>query len=447
MSAYELVKATFLSALAELTEEETPRILVAFSGGADSSLLLHLLCETDAEILAAHVNHGIRGVEADQDEAFCRCLCANLVVPLFVCKRDVPAIAKAKRLGLEETAREVRYDYLQKIAAEQDCSLIATAHNADDNLETILFHLTRGSGLKGLCGIPPRRDNCIRPLLGCSKEDILAACQEIGIPYVIDSTNADTGYTRNFLRAEVIPRLKTLNPKAAEASVITSAILTRDEYVLSNEASRYSLANGRKQLVSLPDAILSRVLLREMREAGLSPDHRHIDAAISTLRSSSARTQLAIPGGLLSVDRDAVIIGNENQARSGFDIPLSMGLTTIDDCSAIYFGVNEDQTEKDINKLKNIYKFAIKVSIDSATMNRLLRARSRLPHDAYRYGGMTRSVKKLLQSQKTTAKERSRLPMIVDRDTILWIPGFPVADAIRPTDPAHSAILMYLYNS
>ena len=446
MSVYERVHATFLTAFAELTEGVKPRILVAFSGGSDSSLLLHLLCETDAEILAAHVNHGIRGEEANQDEAFCRNLCKSLSIPLFVCKRDIPAIAKARGLGLEETAREVRYDYLQKIAKEQGCSLIATAHNADDNLETMLFHLTRGTGLKGLCGIPPRRDNIIRPLLRCSKDDILAACQELGIPYVIDSTNADTVYTRNFLRAEVIPRLKMLNPKTAEASVITSALLTRDENVLSNEAARYSLANGRKQLVDLPDAILSRVLLREMSVFGLFTDHRHIDAAISALRSSSARAQLAIPGGFLFVDRDAVTISKIDQVRVSFDIPLTPGLTVIDDRSAIYLGDNDDLTEKDINKLKNIYKFAIKATIDSATIDRALRARSRRPHDAYRYGGMTRSVKKLLQSQKTTADERNRLPIIVEGDTILWIPGFPVADTVKPTDPTNTATLIYFHN-
>lgn len=446
MSTYERVQAAFHAAFSEFTAGETQRILVAFSGGADSSLLLHLLRETNAKVFAAHVNHGIRGEEADQDEIFCRNLCQTLAIPFFSCKINIPVLAKEKGIGIEETAREVRYEYLQTIAKEQNCSLIATAHNADDNLETILFHLARGSGLQGLCGIPVRRDNIIRPLLGCAKDDILATCQEVGIPYVTDSTNADTTYTRNYLRSEVIPRLKTLNPKAAETSVTTARLLSQDNAFLAETATHYSLADGRKILAALPEAILSRVLLREARERGLFPEHHHIDACITALCSKDARKQISLPSGSLTVDRDTVAIGNTPQVPISLDIPIFLGLTVIDDRSAIYLGYDDDNTGKDINKIKNIYKFAIKVSIDSATINRMLRARTRRPHDNYRYGGMTRSVKKLLQSQKTTADERSRLPMIVDGDTILWIPGFPVADAVIPTDPTHSIVLIYFHN-
>ena len=446
MSAYERVRASFHSAFLEFTEGMKQRILVALSGGADSALLLHLLRDTDSEIFAAHVNHGIRGKEADDDEIFCRNICHNLTIPFFSCRIDVPAIAKESGMGVEEAAREARYEYLQKVAREQNCSLIATAHNADDNLETILFHLTRGSGLKGLCGIPPRRDNIIRPLLGCVKDDILTTCRDVGIPYVTDSTNTDTAYTRNYLRAEVIPRLKTLNPKVAQASIATSNLLSRDEAYFADAAAQYSLADGRQSLAALPDAILSRVIMKELNARELSPDHRHIDACISALRSPSARTQIAIPGGFLSLDRDSVTAGKKIQDPVTFDVPLCRGLTVIDNRSAIYWGDDDDQIGKDINKLKNIYKFAIKATIDSATIDKALRARTRRPHDAYRYGGMTRSVKKLLQSQKTTADERNRLPIIVESETILWIPGFPVSDTVKPTDPTHTATLIYFHN-
>ena len=162
VSAYERVRASFRSAFSELTEGMKQRILVALSGGGDSALLLHLLRETDSEIFAAHVNHGIRGKEADHDEIFCRDICHSLAVPFFSCKIDIPVLAKDKGIGIEETAREAHYEYLQEVAKEQSCSLIATAHNADDNLETILFHLTRGSGLK--VQTPPAKTMFFRPL-------------------------------------------------------------------------------------------------------------------------------------------------------------------------------------------------------------------------------------------------------------------------------------------
>ena len=137
---------------------------------------------------------------------------------------------------------------------------------------------------------------------------------------------------------------------------------------------------------------------------------------------------------------------NASRHTAAFDVPLTPGLNVLSGYDAVYIDFNGDN-EKDINTLKNIYKFAIKASLDSATINEALRARSRRPGDTYRYGGMTRSVKKLLQSKKTTLSERSRLPMIVAVDELLWIPGFPPADAAKPKDAASEAVIYYLHKT
>ncbi len=443
VSVYEKIRSSFRSLLTELVGTERPSILVALSGGADSSLLLHLLKEEGVSVAAAHLNHGIRGEEADRDEAFCRELCRSLAIPFFSQRADVPALADERGAGLEETAREVRYRFLQDTAREQGFSYLATAHNADDNLETVLFHLARGTGLRGLCGIPPTRDNVLRPLLNSAKEDILAACAEKGIPYVTDSTNSDSGYTRNFIRQEIVPLLRRINPKVCEAVGDTTRRLSKDEAALSAEADRHALSDGRKSLSVLPDGILSRVLLRELREAGLTPEGRHIDEAVAALRSDAARTSLSLPGGTILLDRDTVA-ASPSEAPV-YDLPLKEGFTPLTDDAGIFLGSSETDHRKNINKFKNIYKLSIKASFNSATIEKVLRVRTRKAGDTIRFGGMTRSVKKLLQSTKAPLAERSALPFVTSQDSVLWIPGFPAADEAAPREGEAAIPVIYFY--
>ena len=190
-------------------------VIAAYSGGADSTCLLyhlaHWCAENNVRLLAAHVNHGIRGDDADRDEAFCRETCETLGIPLAVRRENVPELARQTGRGLEETAREVRYTFFDELSAQHGGALIATAHNADDQLETVLFHLLRGSGLRGLCGIDPLRDGrFLRPLIADSGADIRRWCADNRIPYVTDATNADTDYTRNFIRHRLLPPMEEI---------------------------------------------------------------------------------------------------------------------------------------------------------------------------------------------------------------------------------------------
>ena len=160
--------------------EDTP-ILVGLSGGADSSALLHMLSvyrkQSGAKIYAAHVNHGIRGAEADRDEEFCKEYAGSLGVEIFVLRADVPALAKERGESVETAARGLRYSYFEQIMRENNIPILATAHNANDNLETVIFNIARGSGLSGVCGIPEcRRTNhgiVIRPILSMEKREII----------------------------------------------------------------------------------------------------------------------------------------------------------------------------------------------------------------------------------------------------------------------------------
>ena len=216
------------------------RVLIALSGGRDSMALLTALQEAAADrgwtVLAAHYDHGLRGEESRRDRDFVTAWCAEQGIPLTVGAGDVAGQAARTRRGVEETARAMRYAFLEETAREAGADVIATAHNADDNLETVLLHLTRGTGLDGLTGIPPRRGKLIRPLLAAPRADIDEYLARTGVPWVEDSTNAQTVYARNRIRREVLPVLKELNPNLTETLTANLARLRADRDWLNAQA-------------------------------------------------------------------------------------------------------------------------------------------------------------------------------------------------------------------
>ena len=209
-------------------------VLVGLSGGPDSVFLLYALHTLQARmgftLRAVHVHHGIRGAEADRDEAFSATLCAKLDIPFQAVHVAAPAYAAQHGLSLEEAARILRYEALE--AARQQltqatAAWIAVAHHLDDQAETVLHNLVRGAGLRGLAGMENRRNHVIRPLLSIKREDILKWLKQYDIPYVTDSTNADPHYTRNRIRSTVLPELREINPEAS-AHIAHSAALLRE---------------------------------------------------------------------------------------------------------------------------------------------------------------------------------------------------------------------------
>ncbi len=267
------------------------RVLVAFSGGADSMALLHVLYELKEqlgiEVSAAHFNHGIRGEEAQRDERFCREFCQKLGVEFFVGRADIPALAKAKKLGLEECARQERYSFLNSVLPG---AKIATAHSLSDCEETFLFNLARGSALKGLCSIPPVRENIIRPLISCSRAEIEAYCKENNLPFVTDSTNLSDEYTRNFLRHKIVPELKKINPCFDSAFSRCVESVREDEDLLSQLASsvlEHAKAEGgylvsvlREAHPSLQKRAVAEIIADFCGERG---EAAHIEAVCSVL--------------------------------------------------------------------------------------------------------------------------------------------------------------------
>jgi tRNA(Ile)-lysidine synthase len=212
--------------------DQDDKVLIALSGGADSVFLFHFLLKfkrrLGVEFSAFHLNHMIRGKDAKDDEMFCKNLCSRNSVELFVVSKNVKNYAKMNRLSIEEAGRLKRYDELQRIADGKIFTKIATAHNASDNAETVLLNLIKGAGSKGLSGIPLRRDKIIRPLLSLTNEEIRKYLKEKKISYQLDASNLGVDYERNFIRNEIIPRLKKrLNPQVEQKILNSTQIIKK----------------------------------------------------------------------------------------------------------------------------------------------------------------------------------------------------------------------------
>lgn len=241
-------------------------ILCAVSGGMDSMYLLCRLAELGYPLAAGHYNHGLRGEESDRDEAFVRDFCKEKGIAFYSEKGDAAAYAAERHLSVEDGARKLRYAFLDKTAKAIHAAAIVTAHNAEDNAETMLLNLVRGTGLRGLGGIPPLRGNILRPMLHVTREEIENYMTERGIPHVEDSTNALDIYSRNRLRHEVMPVLKELNPAVLRNVSRAAEHLRRDSEYLDSLAERFVREQSRentlpaKALLALPEALKTRVI-------------------------------------------------------------------------------------------------------------------------------------------------------------------------------------------
>ena len=261
-------------------------VTVCLSGGADSVALLRVLLELrerySLTVAAVHVHHGIRGEEAERDEAFCEALCAGLNVPLSVRRVDVPALARESGDSLELAARKARYAVFEALHAEYG-GVFATAHTLNDNAETVIHAFLRSRSPSSLCGIPPVRGLFVRPLLCTSRAQVDAYLTDKHIPFRDDATNATDVYTRNRIRHHVIPILKEINPAFCTAISNMTALLREDEAYLDALAERFIRENcdaGRcpaQALAALPRPIAARVV-RKLYGSGLS--RRHVEAVL-----------------------------------------------------------------------------------------------------------------------------------------------------------------------
>ncbi len=390
---------SFIRANGMLSPGDT--LICAVSGGADSVALLfslYLLREKlGIRLEAAHFNHHLRGEESDRDEIFVRDFCGRYDIPLHLGSAQVIPGKK----GLEAAARDARYAYLKSLPGK-----IATAHTADDNAETMLMHLIRGTGLKGLGGIAPVQGKLIRPMLTVTRQEVEAFLAEWSLPHVEDSSNESDAFLRNRIRHHVMPLLRAENPRLAENLSQTALRLRRDEEALSAQAD-YEILPTVGRLKAMPSAQRSRVLAQFLKESGVKePEDAHIALAEELVFSERPSAQAAFPGGVtIARNYDRLEVRTSLESWQACVLP----------CPGEVFLPGLRITCQPASELRQ--------TPDTFTLRPQgqMRLRPRQSGDEIRLSGGTKSLKKLFIDRKIPASQRPLVPVLEDERGILGV--------------------------
>ena len=421
-------------------------VLCAVSGGKDSMALLSVLQtlapERNLMIHAAHFNHQLRGEESQRDEDFVSKWCADHNIPLTIGSGDVAQAAQEQGKGIEETARAMRYGFLTETAQEVGAEKIATAHNADDNAETVLLHLVRGSGLDGLTGIPPVRGILIRPLLGVPRIDIEVYLAQENIPHVEDSSNQDTKFARNRIRQAILPVMKDLNPAFVSTLSANLVHLREDRELLHDMAESVTcdalVEDGKvsiqaASLADLPHPIAARAVKQLLAKAGrFQVSAVHIDQIIELATGETPSANLNLPEGLFAWrEYENLVICPAEAIPPSFSLRLLTGPGVF----ALDNGWQIEIEETTCPEIPAQEEYEWDIDRESVTFPLVLRARQqlRLP------GRRTKTLKKWFIDEKIPRQHRQSVPVLADETGLLAAaglgPNFP-----RVATPGHPAL-------
>ena len=430
-------------------------VVAGVSGGADSMCLLFLLSELqeklEFKLKVIHVNHGIRGEEADEDEKYVVSICKEMGIPCEVVKSDIPKLAREKHLTEEEAGRIVRYEAFEKSGADR----IAVAHHADDVAETMLFQLFRGSGLKGAGAIRPVRDKIIRPLLGFTRAEIEEYCKSRYIKWRTDATNQDVEISRNRIRNVILPEAEKINPGAAVHLAETAERLRAAEDFIAEKADEVYRENVREtegctvlSLGNIHPGILCEYVIKHCIAvtAGSEKDITavHVKDAMELMDGQSGKG-IDLPYDVrVRKEFDKLIFekniqkDSKNWKDSGnkvISVPEN-GKIYIDNGECWFFETESISAEKCLEIEKN----PSVIPVDSYTkwfdydrIKGTVVLRTRLPGDRIAIRGGHRKIKDIFIEKKVPATERDRMILLADGSEIIWIPGIRMSEAYKIT--------------
>lgn len=409
---------------------EGSAVLVGFSGGADSMALLSLLwrlsTENSWEVCALHVNHGIRGEDAVQDERVCQKFCQDRKIPFYVLHADIPETARQTGEGLEECGRRIRYEWFQNMGNQMYSNRswkIATAHTATDSVETVLFHLARGTSLKGMTGIPPVRGRIIRPLIDCTREETEAYCQDNTLPFVTDKTNFDTHYARNRIRRKILPEFEQVHSESLHCMNRSIHSFRMDEDYLEAETGKLlkqASQNNGSYLASIifdaPDALAFRALAEIIYSySNVQPETKHIQQAYSML---SCGGKMQLPSGRYLCVKDGILF-SETQIEEGETAQVLPFSFKGADGLLLPYGTLHVSVEKNNGPL-------LENKLDYAKITGDFIVRNRRPGDRFRplKRGISKTLKALFEEQHIPVSRRNSITILEKDGQIAWMEGF-----------------------
>lgn len=398
-------------------------------------------------LVAAHLHHGQRQ-EADEELLKCDAFCQSLGIPFMSGKADVPEIARLHKIGLEEAGRQARYAFFEKAAKQMECDLIATAHTQSDLVESVLLNLTRGAGMSGLAGIPERRDNVIRPLLGFSRAETRAYCEEHDLWFHDDPANDDLAFSRSRIRLNVMPELAALNPKVEEAIARAASVMREEDAFLDgaaaaaleqaetplNGALRFltltcEAAFRQSDLLHLPQVLRVRAIRLLFEAFGGSADH---DLSIETCEelSQSVQGSRTAEGGTSVIEwSEGTVHARALEVLEPFRYPLAHPGETDSEVFGWRFVAEPTGEAPEVQQ-----RDSLSIVFDLSRVKGNLFFRQAEPGDRIQPLGFAgqRKLSDLLSEASLTQAARRRLPIVCDLAGPLWVPGVCLGDRAAP---------------
>jgi len=430
------------------------KILIALSGGPDSVFLLNFLLKYKRKygivIGVMHVNHMIRGKEANDDEKFCKKLCLQLGVDYHTVKRNVPKFSKVNKISVEEAARHIRYKALSKVQEKFGYDKIATAHTCSDNAETIILNLVKGAGIKGLSGIPIIRGSIIRPILSITKKEILEYLKKKNVNYLIDKTNLLNIYERNLVRNEVIPLIKKMNPKIEQTLFKSSSVLKNQVKVLdtATEIISDSVVLKKKDKLEINVKELNKIdksnwgdVLKLSIERNFSSQVSFIDCTkIISLFENQVGKSVSLSNGIVALrERSKVLVYIQKEQKKSVYSEIEIGSSGTVDGSKITINYVDKHNVNYSNNKKIEYINADKVSHQFIL---------RFWNDGDRFYPLglngSKKVSDFLNDQKVSSFVKRKQLVLINSKKIVWVVGHRIDNRFRITDKTGKVLQLCL---
>ncbi len=441
--------------------EKGDNVLVALSGGPDSVALLHILSQLQTHyhirLTAVYVNHGIRTRAAAKEEKFCEALCAELEISCIIVRESIPALAKQRRIGLEEAGRAFRYELFERLARMHRFDKVALGHHVDDRVETVLFRIFRGTGPTGLGGIPVKRGIYVRPLFEINKAQVLEYLKENRLRYCVDRSNDDSDYSRNYIRNKLLPEVrKRLNPQVDRAILNLAETVTAEEGVLRKQVEK---AVRQAVTVTLGGKIeldrarftgytswLRRRLLRYCLGSiseGVMVDRETIERLENQILQESG--SLSLPGRI-----QAVMTSDKFVFAQGQPIYLERELVPgksveLEPLVARIQMRESARWSSAVSKKRQ----AAQVSVDAGKVEYPLTVRSIRAGDRFQPLGMkgTKKVGDFLTDRKVPKVYRDEILVVADGRGIIWVVGYEIADRVKVDKTTRKVVTLEVNNA